>query len=59
VVGQSAKLRLDMAHMRERIGQFFNQDWMPLVSSKPGDHTEQSDDYHALMRIFGNEMKGL
>jgi hypothetical protein len=55
VVGQSAKLRLDMAHMRERI----NQDWMPLVSSKPGDHTEQSDDYHALMRIFGNEMKGL
>ncbi len=58
-VGQPARLRLDLEHMRERMGDSFKSEWMPLVSSNPGDHQEQREHYQALMRILGSEVRGV
>jgi hypothetical protein len=57
-VGRPARLRLDMAHIRERIGQAFKEDWKPFVSAKEGDHQEQRKRYEALMRDLGSEVRG-
>jgi hypothetical protein len=57
-VGQPAKLRLDAAYMRERVGDYFKSEWTPFVSGKPGDHDEQCQHYQALMHILGNEIRG-
>jgi hypothetical protein len=58
-VGQPARLRLDLKHMRERMGDSLKSEWMPLVSSHPGDSREQREHYQALMRILGNEVRGV
>ena len=57
-VGQPAKLRMDLAYIRERVGDHFKSEWTPFVSSKPGDHHEQRNLYQALMHILGNEIRG-
>jgi hypothetical protein len=57
-VGQPAKLRLDVEHIRRRIGDNFKNEWMPFVSKSPGDHEEQARHYQTLMRILGNEVRG-
>jgi hypothetical protein len=56
-VGQPAKLRLDMPYIRTRIGSYFKNEWMPLVSEKAGDHEQQRKLYHALMSTLGNEIR--
>lgn len=58
-VGQPARLRLDVKHARERMGDGFKGEWMPLLSSNPGDHAEQREHYQALMHILGNEVRGV
>jgi hypothetical protein len=45
--------------MRERMGDSFKSEWMPLVSSNPGDNQEQREHYQALMRILGNEVRAV
>src|SRR5271165_444524 len=55
-VGQPAKLRLDMPHIRERVGDAFKNEWTPSVSSKLGHHGEQQQRYEALMEILGREI---
>jgi hypothetical protein len=57
--GQPARLRLDVKHVRERIGDFFKNEWTPFVSSQPGDHEQQRQHYQTLMHILGNEVRGL
>ena len=57
-VGQPAKLRLDMAYVRERVGDYFKSEWAPFVSGKPGNHQDQSQHYQALMQILGKEIRG-
>ena len=57
-VGQPARLRLDLKHIRERIGDAFKNEWAPFISSNSGDHEEQRQHYQALMHILGNEVRG-
>jgi hypothetical protein len=57
-VGQPARLRLDMAYIRERVGDYFKSEWMPMASTKPGNHEEQREHYQALMHILGSEIRG-
>jgi hypothetical protein len=57
-VGQPARLRIDPAHLKERVGEGFAKNLGDFASSKPGNHQEQSDLYHSLMHILGNEIKG-
>jgi hypothetical protein len=57
-VGQPARLRLDGKHVRERIGDAFKNEWMPLISSNAGDREEQERNYQSLMTILGNEVGG-
>jgi hypothetical protein len=57
-VGLPARLRLDVPHMRTRIGELFKAEWMPCVSQKAGDHEEQSRSYHRLMDALGSDVKG-
>jgi hypothetical protein len=57
-VGRPAKLRLDVAHIKERVGDAFKTEWMPFVSAKTGDQREQRQHYEALMQVLGNEIRG-
>jgi hypothetical protein len=57
--GQPARLRLDVDHMRKRMGDFFKSEWLQAASSKPGNAEEQRAHYQALMTILGNEVRGL
>jgi hypothetical protein len=56
--GQSARLRLDMTYIRERLGDLFKSEWMPFVSSQAGDHETQRQAYEQVMTILGDEVKG-
>jgi hypothetical protein len=58
-VGRPAKLRLDMTHIHERVGDSFKNEWTPFISSQPADHEDQRKRYEALMEILGREIKGL
>jgi hypothetical protein len=57
-IGQPARLRLDMKHIKEHAGDLFKPEWMPFVSGKDGDHNEQRNHYHRLMEILGREVRG-
>ncbi len=57
-VGRPARLRLDVDYIRQQVGDYFKSEWMPFVSSKPGNHEEQRQHYQALMHILGDEVKG-
>jgi hypothetical protein len=57
-VGRPAKLRLDLKHVHDRVGEAFKPEWLPFVSSKPGDHNEQRKCYEALMEVLGKEIRG-
>ena len=57
-VGQPARLRLDVQHVRGRIGDNFKNEWMAFVSSNAGDHEEQREHYQSLMQILGDEVRG-
>src|SRR5262245_2175039 len=56
-VGQPARLRLDVKHLRERVGDAFKNEWMPFVSANAGNHEEQRQHYQALMHILGTEVR--
>ena len=57
-VGEAALMRLDMPYIRERLGDHFNTDWLPSVSSKVGDQAEQARNYKKLMDLLGEEVRG-
>jgi hypothetical protein len=57
-VGHPAKLRLDVKHVRARIGDAFKNEWTPLLSPNAGDREEQQRNYQSLMTILGNEVRG-
>jgi hypothetical protein len=57
-VGRPARLRLDVAHLRGRVGEAFKPEWPDFVSAKGGDHEEQRAYYEALMEILGREIRG-
>lgn len=57
--GQPARLRLDLDHVRKLAGNLFKPEWMTFVSSKPGDHKQQRQDYERLMSLLGREVRGL
>ena len=57
-VGRPARLRLDVAHLRGRVGEAFKPEWSDFVSAKGGDHEEQRAYYEALMEILGREIRG-
>jgi hypothetical protein len=57
-VGKPARLRLDVKHVRERIGDLFKDEWMSFVSPSGGDHSDQARDYQSLMHILGTEVSG-
>jgi hypothetical protein len=57
-VGRPARLRLDMKHIQDHAGELFRTEWTPFVSTKGGDHAEQSQDYQRLMDILGREVRG-
>jgi hypothetical protein len=56
--GQPARLRVDAAHLKEHMGERYTKEVGDFASSKPGNHQEQSEHYHTLMYILGNEIKG-
>jgi hypothetical protein len=56
--GQPARLRLDVAHMRKRLGEFFDNEWLTYASSNGGDHAAQQHHYQTLMSILGKEVRG-
>ena len=56
--GLPARLRVDAAHLKEHMGEHFAKEVGDFASSKPGNHQEQSEHYHTLMHILGNEIKG-
>jgi hypothetical protein len=56
--GQPARLRLDMDHVKKRAGEQFKPEWMGAISSQPGDHAKQQQDYQRLMHLLGNEVRG-
>jgi hypothetical protein len=57
--GQPARLRLDLQHMRERLGEGFKNEWLPSAASSGGDHREQRDRYQELMQTLGHEVRGM
>lgn len=57
--GQPARLRLDPEHVKAHAGNLFKSEWMPFVSSKPGDHTQQRQGYERLMNLLGREVRGV
>jgi hypothetical protein len=57
-VGRPARLRLDVAHLRGRVGEAFKPEWSDFVSAKGGDHEQQRAYYEALMEILGREIRG-
>jgi hypothetical protein len=57
--GQPARLCLDVEHMRQRLGDYFKNEWLPFASSKPGSCEEQRQHYQALMTILGDEVRGV
>jgi len=57
--GRPARLRLDLDHLRKRLGDYFKSDWLPFTASKPGNAEEQREHYQALMTILGNEVRGV
>jgi len=56
-VGQPAKLRLDVAHLRSRIGDQFKPEWKSCVSPKGGDFKEQGRAYQQLIEILSHEVR--
>ena len=57
--GRPARLRLDVAHLGERLGDCFKQEWLPQAAPGGGSHELQGERYQELMHILGQEVRGL